>query len=105
MMDKRVLTKRVTQDRLPMSSTGPSMSSELRHERGKDVWIPSKTELKFPLSLGSSRAECVSQSCGATESFSESRVSQTLSDARLLSGSLSPSDSTDTTVGGCAAHL
>lgn len=30
MMDSSVLTKRVTQERLPMSSTGPSMSSELR---------------------------------------------------------------------------
>lgn len=29
MMDSRVFTKRVTHERLPMSSTGPSMSSEL----------------------------------------------------------------------------
>lgn len=37
MMDRRVFTKRVTQERLPMSSTGPSMSSELRGQKHEGV--------------------------------------------------------------------
>lgn len=63
MIERRVLTKRVTQDRLPISSTGPSMSSELnRHRsRGSETEVSKDTSKLF-------------SSCGATSFFSQSLV-------------------------------